>query len=101
MSDFACDLSAFTAEQRAGHVKLTASLARDISEVKELENGYAFKIGEGENAFEKAAEWISLENRCCPFLCFHLEWVLEKPVWVHVTGPKGIKPFISNEMKLG
>ena len=48
-----------------------------------------------------AAEWISLERRCCPFFGFTLE--MERhggPLWLRVTGPKGIKQFIRAEFGL-
>jgi hypothetical protein len=97
---FACNLGAFSADERARHSQLTESLGRAIQERRELDGGYAFRVGEGQEAFERAAEWIALENRCCPFLSFDLRWELNRPVWLSVTGPDGAKAFIAAEVGL-
>lgn len=100
MTTFACDLSTFTAEDREQHQTLTSDLSKAVTEVKEIEDGYAFKVGEAQEDFERAASWVVLENRCCPFLRFHIEWELDRPVWLHVKGPDGVKSFIRDELKL-
>jgi hypothetical protein len=45
-----------------------------------------------------AAEWVSLERKCCPFLAFEIEQPKDQgPVWLRITGPEGVKAFIEEE----
>jgi len=47
----------------------------------------------------KAAEFISLERLCCPFLRFSLEVEPEGgPIWLRLTGREGVKAFIREEV---
>ncbi len=47
----------------------------------------------------KAAEFISLEKLCCPFLSLEIEVEAEGgPVWLRLTGREGVKAFIREEV---
>jgi len=47
----------------------------------------------------KAAEFISLEKLCCPFLAFRLDIDAEGgPVKLRLTGREGVKAFIREEI---
>lgn len=50
----------------------------------------------------KAAEFITLERLCCPFLSFQLAVAEEKgPLWITLTGPEGVNDFLRLELELG
>lgn len=96
---FACNMNAMTKSERAAHQKLSRKLLDAVEARSELRNGYAFRLPS--RAFMTAAEWVSLERRCCPFFTFELELAADGgPVWLRVTGARGIKEFIRAEFGL-
>ena len=72
-SPIACDMSAIEPGQRAGHVVTGGRVFRAAQEIKELPDGYAFRLPNESDALRDAAEFISLERLCCPFLGFAVE----------------------------
>ncbi len=93
---FACNLRALTPRERARHEELSRILLGAVREQQELPNGYAFRVDPGQ--LVTAARWVSFERRCCPFFSFALEQTRDEgPLWVKVTGPAGVKPFIRAE----
>ena len=96
----ACDMSVFTAEERAAHGSLSTELfLRLARSVRELQDGYAFQFEHDPQLFRKLAEWVLVEQKCCPFFTFVLE--LEPTgglIWLRVTGPAGAKVLIGNEL---
>ena len=98
-SPIACDMSAIEPEARAGHVEAGGRLLRAASEIRELPDGYAFRLVADTDTLVTAAEFISLERLCCPFLGFAL--VVEPeggPIWLRLTGREGVKAFIREEV---
>lgn len=96
--EFACDMSALSGEKRDRHGALVRSLLDRIAEFSERSNGYAVRLPSDEKTILAAAEFIALERLCCPF--FDLGMRVEAnggPLWIDVTGPEGIKPFIRAE----
>ena len=48
------------------------------------------------------SQWIAYERKCCPFFDFALEIPKDSgPVWLRITGERGIKDFIRTEFELG
>jgi len=98
-SPIACDMSALAPGLRAQHVATGGQVFRAVSEIRELPDGYAFRLPAESDAFLKAAEFISLEKLCCPFLGFAMEVEAEGgPVWLRLTGREGVKAFIREEV---
>jgi hypothetical protein len=98
-SPIACEMSAIEPSLRAGHIATGALLFRTAEEIKELPDGYAFRLPADADTLLKAAEFISLERLCCPFLNFALEVEPEGgPIWVRLTGRVGVKAFIREEV---
>lgn len=98
-SPIACDMSAIEPGLRAGHVTTGEQLFRAMGEIRELPDGYAFRLPAGTEILLKTAEFISLERLCCPFLGFALEVEPEGgPVWLRLTGREGVKAFIREEV---
>jgi hypothetical protein len=93
---FVCKLYAMSAAQRARHSELAARLADAVSERRELADGYALRVAVEKIDLAAAAEWITLERRCCPFLRFQLEAEPDDgPVWLRLTGATGVKEFLA------
>jgi hypothetical protein len=83
-----CDLTAIPAEQRAQHEAITKQLFAAVQEIRELPDGYAFRLLEEPGMLIKTAEFVKLERLCCPFFGFALE-----------VEPRGgsLKEFIQSE----
>ena len=92
----ACQLDAFSAADRARHDKLMATLLGEVREVKELPDGYAFRLPTDAKRLAEVGEWISLERQCCPFFNFDLQWTVDDhSPWLRVTGSKEVKAFLA------
>ena len=99
VSPFACRMDAIEAGKRPQHVATAGHLFSSAGEIKELSNGYAFRLPDGPEVLLKVAEFISLERLCCPFFGFTLEVEREGgSAWLHLTGREGVKPFIRAEI---
>lgn len=99
VSPFACRMDAIEADRRPQHISTARHLFSSVSEIKELSNGYAFRLPDESEVLLKVAEFISLERLCCPFFDFTLEVEREGgDVRLHLTGREGVKPFIRAEI---
>jgi hypothetical protein len=95
---FACNLKALGTAQRARHHELTGALFAAVAEKTELPNGYGFRLSAKD--LTRAAEWVSLEARCCPFFAFELAQSRDQgPLWLKITGADGVKAFIRSELE--
>jgi hypothetical protein len=94
----ACNLAAFTSEQRHRHTALSQQLAQVVQEVRELTDGYAFRYKTDETTWLLAAEYVDLERRCCPFFTFTLIREAGGEVWLQLTGPQGVKDFLVTQL---
>jgi hypothetical protein len=92
-------MNAIPPDGRGRHVATARQLFRAVIDVRELPDGYAFRLPNDADTLRKAAEFVSLERLCCPFLGFALE-VEPKggPVWLRLTGREGVKEFIREEV---
>ena len=92
----ACDLTAIPAEHREHHSAIAEQLFVAVLEIRELPDGYAFRLPEEPRMLLKAAEFVSLERLCCPFFGFALEIEPEGgPLWLKLTGGAEVKEFIA------
>ncbi len=74
-------------------------LRADVKEVRELDDGYAFRHSSEPDVLLLLAEFVALERLCCPFLGFEIE--LEPgggPLWIRMTGEKGAKGVLQAEL---
>lgn len=98
-SPLACVMDAIEPDKRQQHLATAQSLFNSISAIRELPNGYAFRLDNESSVLLKVAEFISLERLCCPFFGFTLEVEPEGgAVWLWLTGREGVKPFIRAEI---
>lgn len=96
----ACDMTALSPEQRQRHAVLSGQLLQTAVEVKELQNGYAFRYVSDRQTWLAAAEYVDLERRCCPFFAFALECEpAGGPVWLRLTGREGVKEFLAAQIE--
>jgi hypothetical protein len=90
----ACRVDAFTPEQRERYQHVRAALKGALAETKELPDGYEFRYAGAGETFRLAAEFVTLERRCCPFFDFALEWTSEGQPALRITGGEGVKAFV-------
>jgi hypothetical protein len=96
----ACTPKALDESQRARQKTLLAIIQKKVMKTEELSHGYALKLPNDHATFLEAAEWVSLERKCCAFAEFNLEWRLDDSVWVKLTGKEGVKEVLAAEMGL-
>jgi hypothetical protein len=94
MSELVCRLDVFDPDERARYAALRTALRAETLEVQELADGYAVRLPSDPTAFRRAADWITLERRCCPFLALGLEWAGDDRVWLRLTGSAEVKTFL-------
>jgi hypothetical protein len=88
----ACAPSVFSPAERERWNELRRAWRTGVQEIRELPEGYAFRLDLDRAALPEIAEWIALERRCCPFLAFSLE--IEPrggAAWLGLSGGAGVK----------
>ena len=98
MTTFACRIDTLDERQRQRQQELLALMRRSAQAQDELADGFAFRLPADPALFQQAAEWVSLERRCCPFVQFALEWKEDDRVWVRFTGAPGVKAFLAAQI---
>ena len=91
-------MTAIAQEQRPGHQANIHKLFGAVADVKELDDGYKFRLSHTSEILMTAAEFIMLERLCCPFFNFRLDIEAEGGIWLSITGREGVKPFIVAEI---
>jgi hypothetical protein len=101
MTEYACDMNAMTADQRARYGALAAELFAGVRQTRELADGYAFRFDGDADTLLRLAEFVSLERLCCPFFRLLIEAQPGNAATVlHITGDDGeaIRAFIRAEL---
>ncbi len=96
----ACNVGALDPATRIDHFTwIRDELPRLVTEVRELPNGIALAFPAAQLA--SVATFVARERSCCPFLQFELDLPSgEEPLWLRLTGPKGLKAFLSALLQL-
>lgn len=95
---FACNLKAISATERPRYIELVKRVREAMRDRTEISNGYAFQLDSKTITLPEAAEWISMERLCCPFLTLQLSAAGNQTHWVlTLTGPEGVKPLLDVE----
>jgi hypothetical protein len=98
----ACNPAALTAEQQDRQRALLGHLRADVKEVRELDDGYAFRHSPDRALLMAIAEFVANERLCCPFFEFGL--TVERdggPVWLRIKGEGEAKRVLEAEMGVG
>ena len=93
---FACNMDAFTSEQRVRHMALVREhlAAADLTE--ELPDGFRLRYDKGSHRYAGLAEWITLERLCCPWIQFGLALDGER-VELSLRAPEAARPVLAEE----
>jgi hypothetical protein len=90
-----CDPNALTTEQSERWMVVGKQMYQAIQEVRELPNGYAFRLPSDADMLMIVAEDLSLDRLCCPFILYTLEITpAGGPLWLSFTGGEGVKEFL-------
>jgi len=99
VSPIACDLTAISANTREGHVLTAKQMLGLVEGVRELPDGYAFRLPNETDMLLMAATYIANERLCCPFFAFGIEIESEGgPLWLTLKGREGVKEFLAADM---
>ena len=91
----ACRLTEPALQERRNRV--LQKVWQSILEVRELEDGFAYRFPTDDAWLDSLNEFIRFERRCCPFLSFRM--LVEPddgPVWLELRGPAGTKEFLAS-----
>ena len=92
----ACDPSAIPTEARAAWIETGKYVYAAVQEIKELPDGYRFRLPADTTLLLRVAEYISNERLCCAFLHFTVEVTPGRgPFWLSLTGGEGVKAYIA------
>jgi hypothetical protein len=91
----ACDPNALTTEQQVRWMEVGPNVYRAIEEIRELPDGYAFRLPAIPEMLMLLAEDLNYERLCCPFVHYAIEIEPNRgPFWYRMTGGEGVKTFL-------
>jgi len=95
-SPFACDVMALDQAARKRHFDVLGPRLRALKQaVRELPDGYEFRLPGDPQTVSMVTEWAAGERRCCPFFDIEIRMGREGgPLWLKLTGREGTKQFI-------
>ena len=88
-----------TPELQKRKATVIAELEALVLTREELSNGFSYKFESKDAILDKLTEFIKTERMCCDFFTFQLT-VEEHTALLSLTGPKGTKDFINDEVGL-
>jgi hypothetical protein len=91
----ACNMKALTTEQRKQLGQLGEHVISSISDSRELQDGYRFRIDPAKASLMEVAKWLDVWRRCCPFYEFQIDFhAADATTWLSVKGRPGVKEYI-------
>ena len=89
-----CSLSGHERVERGEEV---SDLFKGVQQVHELADGYAYRFPGNEEWGSRLLKFIVGERSCCPFFTFELSFEPNQgPIWLHISGPEGVKGFMKD-----
>ena len=93
----ACNIQAISAADRPRYNDLVRRLRLALQDRSELSDGYAYKLDTKTITLPEVAEWITMEQLCCPFLSFQLDVRSDGASQLTLRGPAGAKAILREE----
>jgi hypothetical protein len=98
-ANFTCDLNALNDIQRNRLGRFHRDFLPLAISIDELKNGYDLKFPYDETLFVNAAEYITIERLCCPFLRLNISLAQNGETFnISIAGDDGVKTFIKAEL---
>lgn len=94
----ACNPGAIDPAEWEAHEAVSKAIfsSTTILEVRELDNGYAFRLPLESDLLRKTAAFIANERLCCPFFTFTL--IVNAELWLQMTGSEAVKALIQADI---
>lgn len=94
-----CELGVFDEHELQRYDALTQQMRAATQGLRELDNGYGLQLAHTNDMILLAAEFITYERRCCPFIDFALEVAADGTgVWLNLSGTPEVKQFLQAEL---
>ncbi len=92
----ACNLNVFSPAERKAHISFVLDrFFPSVSRVRELKDGFAFRVPYDPSLLTDITQFVLREQRCCPFTLFALRFdVKGGEAWLEATGAEGVKDFL-------
>jgi hypothetical protein len=93
-----CNPGAIASADRDAHVVVAKDIfsSATILDIKELANGYAFRLPLETPMLYKVTQFIANERLCCPFFTFTL--VVGEQLWLQLSGTPEVKALIKTDI---
>ncbi|SEC54823.1 hypothetical protein [Paenibacillus sp. GP183] len=98
--EIACQRMSFTNEEKLQYENLREKIFISLLRIEELELGYSFVLKQESHLLHNLADWIPLEQKCCPFLQFTLTFIEGGQLRLNLIGPSEVKTFLLHELNL-
>jgi hypothetical protein len=99
---FYCDLTQMTKAERKRYDKLIKKLDFARREFVEINDGYSVSLPKGALTLVELADFLTLEDKCCPFFAFTVEVApAQAATTLKIHGPAGVKKFIKSVFSEG
>ncbi|MEZ4666451.1 MAG: hypothetical protein R3E39_00790 [Anaerolineae bacterium] len=94
----ACNPAAIDPANRPDHEVTAKEIFSRVTilEVKEMANGYGFRLPLETSMLHKVTAFVANERLCCPFFTFTL--VIGEQFWLELSGTQEVKDYIKAEI---
>lgn len=89
----ACNFGAIAPDERLPHATIAETVFHSVIAIKELADGYRFRLPLENPMLFSVTEWISKERLCCPFFAFRLD--IGQELWLSILGNEEVKAYIA------
>jgi DNA-binding transcriptional MerR regulator len=90
----ACNPNAIPADRREQWAAAGKQVYAAVQEVRDLPDGYGFRLPADPAMLFTVAEYINNERLCCAFVHFTIEFEAQGPLWLYLTGGEGVKAYM-------
>ena len=97
-AELSCELSGPALQKRKETI--IAKLKTLVLDKKELKDGYSFKFSGNDEMIDLLTDFVKSERRCCAFFIFSIHLKNNDTIWLDITGPAGVKEFVTKELEL-
>ena len=94
--NIACNMGAIAPDERMAHATKAENIFQAALEIREIADGYAFRLPLEDAMLIQAAEWMAKERLCCSFFSFRL--LLSDSLWLEIAGTEEVKAYIGEIM---
>ncbi len=95
----ACDLSLIDENNLDQHRQNGEAVFEAISEIREIEDGFEFKLPAETELIQTVSSFVARERLCCPFFEFTLSIPSNhQSVWLQLSGGEDVKSYIKDTL---